>query len=45
MERTTAAQRQPHPVAVVAEDSGSSNTKAVQFQAGKALGVRKPTLN
>jgi hypothetical protein len=45
MERTTAAQRQRDPVAVVAADSGSSNTKAVQFEAGKAVGVRKPTLN
>jgi hypothetical protein len=36
---------QPEPVAVVAVDSGSSNTKAIQFQAGKPVAVRKPAVN
>lgn len=45
MERTTAARKQPEPMAVVAVDSGSSNTKAVLFQASKAVGMREPTLN
>jgi hypothetical protein len=45
MEHATAPQALPEPVAVVAVDSGSGNTKAIQFQTGKPVAVRKPALN
>ena len=33
------------PVAVVAIDGGNGPTKAIRFEAGKAVGARKPALN
>ena len=33
------------PVAVVAVDGGNGPTKAIQFEAGKTVGARKPALN
>jgi hypothetical protein len=33
------------PVAVVAADGANGPTKAIEFQAGKPVGARKPALN